>query len=393
MYKDAILKIDFYKSQIMQELTKRGIYPDMVTVQSRIDDIDDRLSIFRHTQVTSRTDFDTEKFNIDLLYIWQDLYFLYKLVHELSVRDYVSLKSYVDCHMTELEDMAQAYSYRTQLEISSTSLGKTIFFQASGYNIAYKDNTAVVSLGPISVTKGSRLACVFESTNATISDVIFSFDGANCSPYSYNKDFFKVPGEAKTATYNYSLPADSAINSLFQLNIANFTPKADSQYVVFGGKDTIAVYDASGSQTLIAKEQGSPCVVNTAGRIEFYVYGGSFINFDFSEQPLSKNFTDTTINNLKKRHKIIIECDSSFTFNFITDGQAYAVREDGIIKDSKLYYPNAVQLVDFLIEESLPGEKVTYSNVKVTVADVGTDPVAINTIAIKELSSLEVLSE
>jgi hypothetical protein len=393
VYREAVLKIDFYKAQIMKELTKRGIYPDEITVQSRIHGIDDRLAVFRYMEAAPGLEFDTDKFNTDMTYIWQDLYFLYRLVYELTVNEYISLKSYVDCHLAELEDMARKYRYKTQLEIGSTSLGKTVFFQASGYNIVYKENTAVISLGSITVTKGSLLACIFESDNVADNKVIFSFDDKNCSPYSYNRDFLKVPGEARSVTYSYSLPEDLLINTSFQLNITSFKPKSDSRYIVFGGKDTIAIYDTSKRQTLVKKQQGSPCVIKKAGRIEFYIVGGSFINFDFSKQPLSKNFTETTISNLKRRHKIVMECDRDFTFNFVTDGQIYAVREDGIFKDDKLYYPTAVQLHDFLVEEFLPGETKTYENVKVTMVGVGTDPVVVNAIAIKELSSLEVLDE
>lgn len=393
MYRDAVLKIDFYKQQIMQELTRRGVYPDEITVQSRIDNIDNRLSVFRYMESSPGLSFDTEKFNTDMAYIWQDLHFLYKLVYELTVKEYVELKAYVDCHLAELEDMARKYRYKTELEIGSTSLGKTILYQASGYNTTYISDTAKVSLGSLTATKGSRLACIFDATGISAADVIFSFGGSNCSPYSYNKDFFRVPGEARSVTYNYSLLSDMIINSSFQLNIPNFTAKIDSQYIVFGGRDTVALYDNSKNQSFIKKQQGSPCTVAKAGRIEFYIYGGSFINFDFSKQPLSKNFTGTNISNLKKRHKIIIECDSDLTFNFVTDGQVFAVREDGIIIDEKLYYPTAVQLHDFLIEEFLPGETVTYNDVNVTVVGIGADPIVINTIAIKELSSLEVLDE
>lgn len=391
MYRDAVFKVDFYKAQIMQELTKRGVYPDQITVQNRVNSIDDRVAVFRYLQAKAGSEFDTEKFNQDMALIWQDLYFLYKLVYELTVKEYVNLKAYADSHLAELEDMARKYHYKTQLEIGSTSLGKTIFFQASGYNTKYKQDTAVVSLGPISANKGSRLACILDANNVSADKVVFSFDGQNCSPHGYNKDFFTVPGEAKTTTYNYSLPANQLINSAFQLNIAGFTPKVKSQYIVFGGKDTVAVYDTSRILTLVTKTQGSPCVIAKPGRVEFYVSGGSFINFDFAKQPLSKNFTGTTITNLKKRHRIVLECDKDFTFNFVTDGQVYAVKENGVIKDSKLYYPTAVQLHDFLIEEFLPGEIVKYNDVKVTIIGIGTDPVSINTVAIKELSSLEVL--
>lgn len=391
MYRDAVLKVNFYKARIMQELTKRGVYPDQITVQSRVDSIDDRLSIFRYIEAAPGSDFDTEKFNTDMEYIWQDLHFLYKLAYELTVKEYVELKAYVDCHLAELEDMARKYRYKTELEIGSTSLGKTIFFQASGYNTSYTGDMAEVSLGTITATKGSRLACIFDADDVAASNVIFSFDNNNCSPYSYNKDFFKVPGEARSVTYNYSLLDDLIISSAFQLNIPNSVAKIDSQYVVFGGKDTVAVYDNSKNQTFVKKQQGSPCSITKAGRVEFYIYGGSFINFDFSKEPVSKNFTGTNVSNLKKRHKIIIESNGDLTLNFVTDGQVFAVREDGIIKDDKLYYPTAVQLHDFLIEEFLPGETVTYTNAKVIVVGVGADPVIINTIAIKELGSLEVL--
>ena len=393
MYRDAALKINYYKTQIMQELTKRGIYPDDITVQSRVNNIDDRLAVFQYMESQPGTEFDTEKFNTDMERVGQDLKFLYQLVYTMAIKEYVQLKSYVDCHLSELEDLAKKYSYKTKLEIGSTALGKTILYQANGYNLKLQDTWATVSLGSVTVNKGSHLACIFDADNILPENVIFSFDGSNCSPYSYNRDFFKVPGEAKSIARSYDLPEGSLITSAFPINIIDFKPTANSQYVIFGGKDKISYNDGTNEVQYVNKQQGNPCTLRSSGRIEFYVYGGSFISFDFSKQPIGKNFSDTSINNLKKRHKIVIECDADFSFDFVTDGQIYAVRQDGIIKNNKLYFPSAVQLYDFFVEEFLPGETLTYKNVTVTISGIGSEAVDINAIAIKELSALEVMAE
>ena len=69
------------------------------------------------------------------------------------------------------------------------------------------------------------------------------------------------------------------------------------------------------------------------------------------------------------------------------------MRQDGIVKNDKLYFPSAVQLYDFFVEEFLPGETLTYNNVTVTISGIGSEAVDINAIAIKELSALEVMAE
>ena len=127
-----------------------------------------------------------------------------------------------------------------------------------------------------------------------------------------------------------------------------------------------------------------------AGKIVFYVLNSSYIEFDFSTKPISTNFNNNCIDNPEKEQKIVIEYYGSFSFNFFTDGVIYATKENGIITDNKLYYPNADDINSFYILEYLNTKTTDYNNVKVIISDLLDDNLlTINTIALKELNVLD----
>lgn len=385
-YIDEIEKISYYRERIMQELTRLGVYPDTIAVSEWLEDFDAKLALFTHRYVSTGDNFDTEEFNEAFELIAADLKILYKLVYQLSIEKYKELKEYVDGHLAELQAMAKKYEYKTKFEIDSTSLGDTVFFQANGFDVTQDNSTARVNLGSIEVSNGSQLACIFEADNVADENVVFSFNGKNCSPYSLNRDFFTVPGEIKKNTYTYEVPDGETINSAHVMNVAGLAPSSSNKYIIYAGKDQVATtYD------YYNKVEGTPLTFTDAGRVTFYVLNGSFINFDFSETPLSQNFTGTSIANLDTYQKITFEYPLGFSFDFITDGDIYATKGEGVIQDDKLYYPNGDNVRDFYIEEHLMENKTTYDNVTVTVSNLKDNAaLVINAIAIKELCASEV---
>lgn len=385
LYKDQIEKITYYKERIMQDLTKKGIYPDNLYVAERIASIDTKLSLFKHKYVSPGEKFNTQEMNESMLLIAEDLKILYLLVYRMSIEKYNELKSYLEGHLQELQAMAKKYEYKTKFEIDSTSLGKTIFFQANGFNTSINNTIATIELGSIEADNASKLSCIFDGDNISPENVVFSFDGKNCSPYSFNRDFFSVPGDVKTMNYDYTLPENEHVASAHIMNIPNFTPSPKNKYFIYGGHDYVAL-----RYGFKKRESGTPFKFSSPGIVTFYVLNSTYINFDFSSQPLSKNFNDTSINKPQKCQKITMEYEAGFSFDFITDGTCYATRNEGIIKDNKLYYPNGDDLTDFLIEEFYGGNKTTFKNVSVVISSLTKDtPLKINTIAIKELSSME----
>lgn len=384
-YIDEVEKLAYYKEQIMQQLTRVGVFPDMISVNERLADIDAKLSIYRHRQAYSGDEFDTKRFNKEFADIAEDLKIIYKLVYQLSVERYEKIKEFAETHVAEMQSMARKYQNKTRFEIDSTSLGSTIFFQANGFNLSYGNGTATINLGSIEAMKGSKLACIFDAENVAPENVVFSFDGKNCSPYDLNRDFFTVPGTVTNRFCEYTVPDGEMVNTAHIMNIKEFEPDADNKYVIYAGKNCIR-----DEYQFIEKQENTPITLSVPGEVEFYILGGTFINFDFSQQPLSKNFSGTSITNLKSVHKIIMEHGEGFTFNYVTDGTVYAKRAIGTMRDGKLYYPYGDGVSDFRIEEYYAEDKEQYSNVKVTVSGIKDDtPLTINNIAIKELGREE----
>ena len=127
---------------------------------------------------------------------------------------------------------------------------------------------------------------------------------------------------------------------------------------------------------------------DSPGIIEFYVIDGTFINFNFSKQPLKKNFSGSSIDskNMSNRQKIVIEFDSGFSLDFVTNGDIYAAKKNGIIKDGTLYYPDSDDMYHFMVEELDKGKDYKFNNVYVKIGGLKTDALLnIRMIAIKRV--------
>lgn len=244
-YTDEIEKINYYKQRIIKNLSQNGIFPDNLIVEERLKDIDTALAILQYIPYSESEMFDTDKFNEDFQRIYDDLLILYKLAYQICIKDFEQVKTYAETHLLQLEDLARKYEYKTKFEIDSTYLGNTIFFQANGFDIRQENGIAVIELGKIEVNNASKLACMFQANNIEDNQVVFSFDGNNCSPYSYNKDFFTVNGDIKMQSYSYNLPDDLVNNTEFEMAIDNFIPNANNRYVIYGGNNMI--YSTLGS--------------------------------------------------------------------------------------------------------------------------------------------------
>ena len=393
LYQDQIKKLAYYRARITQELASKGIYPDDTLIKDRLSRIDSMLGIFQYITIAPGSVFDTAKFNEDFLRVLADLQILYQLAYELSVKDFDELRVYCDTHLSQLMNMAQGYQYKTKFELDSTYLGNTIFFQGNGFEISGNNGTAQVSLGTIEPEVQSKLACIFNSPTVAPKDVIFSFKDAqgnilNCSPYSYNNDFFTIPGTLKANTYTYVTNGEEVTTAFI------VTPEAlvgkvnhDNKYLLFGGEG----YLSTGyySKEYIQKIAGVPVSLTDSGVVTFWIVNGSYATFEFSQIPDSKNFDGTSIKEMPTHQKVVIEYSNDLMFDFFTDGTIYATKQIGTIVNNELYYPVPDQVEKILIEEYSVGDKIPYE-VTVLIKNIPTDILPkINTIAIKQLSTLE----
>lgn len=391
-YLTELEKIKFYRDRISQQIIHSGQYPNQFEIQNKLKDINLRIAIFQNKVIEERSTFNTKDFNDKFEAIYQDLVILYKVVYKLSVEKFLELKSYAEMHLSELEQMAKRYEYKTKFEIESTPLGKTVLFKTNGFGIRNNNNIYTIALGDISISKGSKLACIWDSNVTQDENVIFTIGNINCSPFSYNRDYLKIPGNSNYKTYTYEQANDTVTQTMAPMDLNNFTPNHNNNYIIYAGKNYIKKSVKNGDSVLQRDETSSFYLDDTAGRITFYILNGSYAYFNFSKEPLSKNFSGYNIESMDVHQKITFEYDAGMAFDFTTDGTVYAETQQGIIQNDTLYYPNNLDVPSYYIEEYNTDDKVTLP-VTITVSKLNDSEsdLTVNAIAIKELSILQEL--
>jgi len=393
-YSDQIKKIAYYKERIINTLARQGVYPDNALIKEHMNNINSKLAIYSAPDVTTGELFDAEEFNQSILEIMADLKILYELAYKICIEDYNEVRAYAVTHIKQLESLAKSYQIKTALEVDSTYLGKTIFYQGSGFNISGDNGVKKIILGEIDITPGAKLVCIIDTVNdidpANIS-FCFRYGRSDTellgSPYNYNKDVIKVPGEMKCSTYEYSSPNNGILRSAFPMTPEGLKLNRDNAYIVYGGKDKIQI--GYTSDRYITKVSGVTNQFDEAGKLSFYVVNGTYIDFNFNKEPISKNFTGTSEHDLPKHKKITMEYSAGFAFDFTTDGTIYATCDKAYIRGNDLMYPNMTTLNDFMIEEYSSGDKTPYGSV-VYINNFNTgDLLRVNAIAVKEINELQ----
>lgn len=387
-YKDEIEKIKYLKKRIARSLAALGVYPDCAAIDSRLSSIDAKLALFRHKEVKESSLLDVKQMNEDFMNIYQDLLILYRLVFEFKLNKLEQTKAFVETHLSELETLAETYKKKNDLETGSTSVGKTLFFQSSGFNQWTENYVTKINLGEIKVSPGSRISCFIQGRYFKPENVRFTLGELSCPPFALNRDYVKIPGEPKYRSYKYKIPEDLTPGDIIELMTDKFKPSAKNSYTVFGGENCISSY-FRGANKIIHKNSGEAILLdNPIGKITFYIIGGTYVNFEFSKAPLSQNFSGYSIQNMQKHKKIVIEYEGPFSFNFNTNGTIYATKNRGILKGERLFYPGNEKIRDFLIEEYSQKEYKTY-NSTVTIQQTNEYVPHVNMIAIKELSKFD----
>lgn len=389
-YCDEIAKMKYLRDRIASSLVMSGAYPDRLIIDKRLAAIDSKLALFQHEEVEESSTFDVKRFNNEFLSIYQDLKILYQLVYDFSVKHYEETRAYVEMHLSELERLASRYEKKERFETSSTSIGRTVFFQSSGFNQTTRNYITTVSLGSVEVAMGSKVCFFINGRYFKPEDVTFYLGSMTCTPFTLNSDYVTIPGDPSSNNYTCTFPNDVERNSMFVLNGETFQPKQDNTYIVYGGKNCIKISSSKIPDRFIEKANDAALSLNDSDikRITFYVLNGSYINMEFSKQPISKNFSGYSVQGLKKHHKITFEYQGSLSFNFKTDGVIYATKKTGVVKGDQLLYPDADNLSSFLIEEYSRNDTMSL-NLKATIQQSSDFVPMIGMIAVKELSVLD----
>lgn len=381
-----IEKVKYYKDRIVNLLIEKGIYPQSGDIDKRLEAIDQSLAIFQYKDVRAKDTFNTEEFNSAFEKIYADLDILYRLVYKYCMIEYEKLKLYAETHLAELEETARNYKQKSKFETGSTSLGETLFFQTSGFEKDITNEITKIDLGEIKVIPGSRVACLIDAEDIDDSQVVFKVNGENCLPYTYNKDYIRIPGEQKKTVYDYEIEDDLKAESMRVMNINDFAPSTDNYYEIYAGKDAVIDTDRNGIPSVV-KMSGTNTITTSSskGKITFYIREGKYVKFDFSTMPAYKNFAGNFVENIKDGQLFEIEHNGLMGITIITDGKIYADKATGVINNYMLYYPDVIDTKDFRIIEYSNDESITVkASVSISGQDTEKGP-AINMIALKQL--------
>lgn len=384
MYIDQTKKIEYYRKLIMDTIAQTGAYPAPSLVQDRLEDIDTDLSIYRMNLKNSGALFDTDEYNTALENIYRDLLILYQSCYELSVKEYNQLKDDIDRELDDLETMAQKCYRRSELETTNT-FGKTIFFQTTGFKQEYKSGTMTIPIGTIKTHEQATLACIVDGSSTLPYDsMYFVINDKRISPYNYNSATYTVPGKSNTNTYVYTISNENK-SQTFPFNIDKFTPTDKATYKILSGKNSVVFYDPEKyANTLLTKEDNMSLRIAKNGTVTFYVYNAKNIAFEFSKEPLHKNFNGNTITTPDTIQKISLSIETGTVFNVITDGSIYAYYDQAFMSENIVYGYRHDDVMEYVLIETKESDTVTIDNVKLIIENAEHTYYGITDIAIKE---------
>lgn len=389
LYSDEIKKIEYYKQRIIDRYLSQGQIIDKLKLQSYINTIDTKLSVFRQGFIENGEVLDLDKFNQQKAALYQDLKILYELVFELANERLTTAEAYIKCSMAELNELAKKYRYKTALE-SLSIYGNTIYYKTNGFIQYYDSGRVYIELGPISIPSGSIVACLLDSNECDHKDVAFKFDdNTQIADYLNNKSYLFIEGNYKINTYD--IKSEINYNESFKIPVETEI-KENTQYNLLAGEDYIKIkYFDTGEIEYIKKTLDIPITVNRDAEISFYTYNATYFELDMNTTPEYKNFEGNSIISPKQRQKVLIKINSGFTFDLATDGRLFADISNCIINNQELYssvnYPN---IDSYTVEEIEYGDPINFSNVQVIVNNADTTFYDINYIAIKQAQTIDI---
>ena len=386
LYLDEIEKIKYYKQKFIDSFLAQGIPVDKEKIQSYLDNIDAKISIFSQGYINSGETFNVKKFNEQKEDIYKDLSILYQILYKLTNDRVEKAKIKMKYELDALRLKAKRFQYLVDLQ-SISVYGKTIYSKTNNFDQEYKDGKIIVHLGQIHVPSGSYIAPMFSCDEVDIKDVVFKFDKDTSIPaYNYNKNYLKVVGN-----YDLSIEYHENPEKLFgkELIAADTVISKNNQYNLFLNKNKIRVKNSENKVFYVQKDPEIYYKANGEEEISFYVYGATSIKFNMLGEITYKNFSEKEVLSPTQRHKIIIS-GKNFSFDVKTDGQIYAEKVSASVQNSQLnIHRNYEDITDYTIENIIYGDNWVYNNVDVIISNAPTAFYDINYIIIKQAQITE----
>ena len=401
IYRDMFEKLKYHKQLLMNAFIRKNYYPSNEEITAAIRQVNARLSLFESYISKPGSYFNPNEINYCFEMIYKDIQILYKVLEEILTNEYAELKLYIEATLTELEAKSDYFLKRSTEEANSTTLGKTLVFQANSWNITTENQTMTIDLGNHDFVEGSTIACFANINNVDNKSVIFKFDSGKqeetivALPYNlYDNISYKIPGELKVVSNEYKIGASNIIDDKVKLDceivqgnnykFCSGKGYATVTYKMTGRTQLIEFPDMSNYNFLAVQD----CFV------EFYIVdgnanGNSILEYNFNMAPSHCNFSlqdgfvklDTDIK------RIHIDAQQGLLLSFRFDhGTVFAEVLDPIILDNHtVLYNGNTEVQDITIREYVRDNIINY-NVKVYIDSVDNIVNSIDSIYIKELS-------
>ena len=367
-YRDMLEKAQYYKKQVIQSYIKQGYYPSDEEIQAALSDIDTRSALLETYLSAKGSLFNTKEINYMFECIFKDLEILYKVLEDILTQEYNKLKLDVEAQVVELEQKVYSLKRRMNEEINSTTLGKTILFQANNWKSETNDNITTVSLGKMDLINGSEIALFANIKNIEADSVYFKLESESDTlyalPYNYNNDVYTIPGKIGVNKFELDLNDRLLVNGNIEIYLDNIDYRND--YKVLGGhnymkvtyKKDNSVYYESLSTMNKSFEALNDCY------IEFYMIDDTFIRYDFNMAPNHTNFAlnDGSIVSDKMITKVFIDAPAGFVCRFnIEKGDIWATCTDGLIQSNNtILYSGDYSIRTFMVLELVKSEITNY---------------------------------
>lgn len=401
MYKDMLLKMKYHKERVIKAFIKKGYYPREDEISERMAQIDHRLALFEAYISVPGNKMNVKEINHCFKEISQDLIFLYTVIEELNEIDLNRTKLFVEAHLSELENLAEYYKKRNDVEVNTTTLGTTLFFAAGNWKVDTKDNVSTIDLGEVSLAQGTKIACFCNANNVIPNTVkfVFEHDDADMKfealPYNYNNDTYRIPGELEVNITTLNLSEDARWDSDDEYLPISIKTDINNDYIVMGGKNKMVVtYKDTGFTELVdIPANGFMFYTKRPCYITFYYCDGTEFEYKFNKRPNHTNFSmhSGTVKTTSDVHKIYIDADKEFTcsFNFPEKtGSLWASAKEAIVGGPSHIMYNGFGLNKFMrtfeIREYIKSNKVTY-NLKAYMESNEDTTAVIESIYIKEI--------
>lgn len=391
MYLDEIVKLNCYKKQIVDNYLEKGSTIDKNKLQSKLDEIDAKLSIFRQGYIEEGETLNLDKFNDQKSDIYTDLCILYKTAYKIAREKLATVENRIECELQSLNETAKQYKNKTALETLSV-YGNTIYFATNGFDQQYKDGQVEINLGSISIPSGSYIVYICDCDETEPENIVFEFDdNTKIADYMYGRKYLKLAGNYTINTEEIEKTEAAATAFEVKGEGANLS----STYNIYAGKNKLTIKNPDIYRTrFIDKTLNIPFVADSDCEISFYIYGASTIAFNYSGEYDYKSFDGYLIESPKYRQKVLIKAKAGFTLDFVTDVTIYADKQSCITGDSSIICPKGYDGVsDFLLEEIAYGDDITFDNVRIVAKNATVAFHDINYVAIKQCQISELDGE